>query len=268
MLTVLLNDLINTVFFNLRNKLSFSRPIKTLSNENKEHIFTDIVFKNESQRLLDSYNLADIYNNSSIVNYKETLYTVKLLEDIFDNTQILSNLNSFNILDIGSKNFSYATALYNFFGYYKSTIKREISLDGIEIDPFRIMADFHSRYDYAMYNIANLPNAHYLIGDLLNLTGKTYNLITWFLPFLTETPLLKWGLPIKYLKPKQMFKKAVSLMKPNGIMLLVNQTKNEKELQIKIIKDLELNYIEIEKPYTNIFSPYSFKRCITLVKNF
>lgn len=266
MIIGLLNNLFNTVFFNLRSKIAFSRPIKSLSNENKEHIFTDILTKNEAKRLLKTYYMADIYNNSSIINYKETLYTVKLLEDVFDSAQIIDNISSLDILDVGSKNFSYARALYSFFSYYKTTIKREICLDGVEVDPFRIMSDFHSRYDYAMYNINKLPNTRYITTDLLELTGKSYDLITWFLPFLTETPLIKWGLPIGYLKPEQMLEKAIDLIRPNGIILLVNQTEREKIIQLKIIKDLGLSYIEIEKPYTNIFSPYKFERYVTLVK--
>jgi len=266
MSNILIKNLINTLFFNIRNKLAFSRPIKRLPNENKELIFSDQTIKNKAQNILEAYNLTDIYNNSSKLHYKEILYTIKLLEDVFENTEILAELNQATILDIGSKNFSYANALHSFFSYYKTNTKRDVYLDGIEIDPFRIMADFHSRYDYAMYYIKNLPNTNYLTGDFLELACKNYDVITWFLPFLITEPLIRWGLPVKYLKPEIMFQKAYDLLNPKGVMLVVNQFEKEKNIQLKMITGLGLNYIEIKKPYTNIFSPYQLERYIILIR--
>lgn len=262
----ILSDYINQLFFKLRTKLAFSNPIKNIRNEDKSNLFSNINLIEEEKRIINQYKIDQFRNNSSIINYKENLFTLKLLEDCLKNVFSHKNIQELRILDIGSKNFSYAHALHNFFSYYKnSQSKRKIILDGIEIDAYRIMADLHSRYDYAQYYIKDLPNTNYLIKDFLKFNEHKYDYITWFLPFLTEKPLLKWGIPLKFLQPEKMMQHAYNFLNPQGIILVVNQLETEKNVQLEIINKLGLNYTVIEKPYTNAFSPFQYERYITLV---
>jgi hypothetical protein len=128
-----------------------------------------------------------------------------------------------------------------------------------------MMADFHSRYDYANYYIHNLPDTRYIKGDFMKFKEQPCDIITWFLPFLTEKPLLKWGLPLSYLAPEAMLKHAYKLLNSQGIILLVNQTEEEKAKQLKLLEQLEIESIEVSNSYTNHFSPFVYKRYITVV---
>lgn len=264
-----IKNILNNILFPLRKRIKISRPINNIPNEDKTKLFTEKNESDEEKRLIKTYNLALFRDNSKIITYKENLYCLKLLEDNLKNIDFNWQKDTLNLLDIGSRNFSYATSLHNFFSYYKTvdTPKREIYLDGIEIDPYRLMADLHSRFDYAQYHIKNLSNTRYITSDFLDFNEKKYDIILWFLPFIIKKPLLNWGLPLKHLKPEQMLKHAYEILNPGGIILVVNQLKKEKDYQLEIIKDLGLNYIDFEDSYTNLFSPFAFERYITIIKN-
>ena len=62
----------------------------------------------------------------------------------------------------------------------------------------------------------------YIAGDLLKHNQK-YDYIIWYLPFITEYPLIKWGLPLKYFKPLKMLEHAYHLLNKNGELLIINQ---------------------------------------------
>jgi hypothetical protein len=262
-----IKNIINKLFFPLRKSLAFSRPIKTIQNESKINIFNDKNTTIEEDRIIKEYNLNYFKEHSKVLHYKENLYTIKLMENIFEKTHYNWNKNTLEILDIGSKNFSYSIALQHFFQNYKSNQnpKRTIYLDGIEIDPYRIMADLHSRYDYANYFTNLLPNTRYLTGNLLDLNNKKYDIITWFLPFLSKEPLLNWGLPENYLKPEILLKHALNILKTQGIIIISNQLETEKNIQLQIIQSLGFNYTETYSSYQNIFSPFQYERYITTI---
>ena len=261
-----IKNLINSFTYPLRNRIRFSRPIKSLPVEDKTGIFSGDEATIEEKNLIDRYNLADFKNNSSIILYKENLYIIKLLEDNLKDIVFNWDAEILNILDVGSKNFSYASGLYNFFSQFKTNHRRTIYLDGIEIDPYRIMINLHSRYDYAMAHIKNLDNTRYITKNFLQWQNNQYDIITWFLPFIIKKPLINWGLPLKYFKPEAMLKHAYNILKQEGIILIVNQSEIETEAQSKIIDNLGLNYTQIAEPYTNFFSPFRHSRYITIVK--
>ena len=264
----ILKNLINTITYPIRNKIKFSRPIKKLKNEQKEGIFPKHKAPQEESKLLKTYNLLHFKEDSSIIHYKENMYTLKLLEDTFLNTDFKWNKETLKVLDIGSKNFSYAVSMHAFFSKFhqNSSKNRTIYLDGIEIDPYKIMTDLHSRYDYAQYYIKDLSNTRYITGNLLDIKENQYDCITWFLPFISKEPLINWGLPLNLYQPQHMIEHAYAILNHQGIIIIVNQTDNEKNIQLKILHDLGLNYIEKEDSYTNVFSPYQFNRHITLIK--
>ncbi|MGD9579810.1 MAG: hypothetical protein AB7V50_00415 [Vampirovibrionia bacterium] len=265
----MLINIFNTITYQLRNKIAFSRPIKNIINEDKKNIFSSEDVIQEEKRILNNYNLDFFHENSSIIHYKENLYTLKLLEETFNsiNLNAFTDKKNLKILDIGSKNFSYAPAIHHFFNNkpINESLKNNIELTGIEIDPYRILSDLHSRYDYAMYYTQKLSKTNYITGDVLSLTEAKYDIITWFLPFIVKDPLIKWGLPLKYFKPKTMLNHAYKILNHRGIILLVNQGEAEKKAQVELIKELNLNYTSIEEAYTNCFSPYKLKRYITVI---
>lgn len=263
----MIKNIINNITYPLRMKLALSRPIKKITNEDKTNIFISKEALLEEKRILLEYDFKYLQNDSSIVHYKENLYTLKLLEDSLNKTPFNTKNDTLKILDIGSKNFSYAPAIYNFFKHFKcsNNTKTQVILNGIEIDPYRMLSDLHSRYDYAQYYIKNLDNTKYITGNLLDHDENNYDIITWFLPFIIKDPLISWGLPARYFKPEKMLKHAYKLLSPRGIILLVNQGKTEKQAQVDLIKELNLNYTEPDESYTNCFSPYKLERYITII---
>ncbi len=143
--------------------------------------------------------------------------------------------DNIKILDIGSKNWFYVRELYNFFKY--NNFEKEIWLDGIEIDAYRVYTDFHARYDYAMHYSAGLKNCRYIAGDFLGHYDK-YDYITWFYPFVTEFPLLEWGLPLSTFKPLEMLGHAFASLNPGGIIIIKNLNEKEYAIQGNLFKEL------------------------------
>lgn len=263
----MLRNLTNQFFFTLRNSLAFSRKLKYIKNQPKTSLFKNESDQNLEKDLLETYNLNLFHNNSTIITYKENLYILKLLQDTFNSEEINVESENMNILDIGSRNFSYATSLQHFFLYYNSPLTpRHIFLDGIEIDPNRLMADLHTRKDYAQYYIENLVNTRYLTEDFLNYNEKQYNFITWFLPFLTPKPLLQWGLPLQYLKPNLMLEHSYSLLAKNGYMIILNQSSQETKIQMDLLEQKNILYKLVYESYSNCFSPFKNHRSLILIK--
>lgn len=155
------------------------------------------------------------------------------------NSCISVDKNNIKILDIGAKNWFYVRDLYNFFKY--NNFEREIRLDGIEIDAYRVYTDFHTRYDYALYYSKGLKNCRYIAGDFLNHYDK-YDYITWFYPFVTELPLLEWGLPLSTFKPLEMLEHAYNSLSPGGTLIIKNLNEKEYNIQEKLFQELNIPY--------------------------
>ena len=263
----------------MRSRIRFSREYKG-KNEHKDDLFDD--FDDEKKRLaeekealyFEKYHLECLKTNSTRRNYRENLAIIELLESF-----ISVEKESATILDIGSKNWFYAPGEYSFFMYsgysalschpelvsgaYQNQDKREICLDGLEIDAFRVYADLHTRQDYALYYTQGLENCRYLPKDLMKHHEK-YDYITWFYPFVTEVPILAWGLPLRLLTPLKMLKHAVSLLNPGGTMLIVNQNEREYAIQENLIKELNHSYIK-KGEFDNAFLQDDRKKFVTLI---
>ncbi|HSA07041.1 MAG TPA: hypothetical protein P5556_07655 [Candidatus Gastranaerophilales bacterium] len=258
-----LKNLRNKLDFFLRRNIRFSRKYYG-KNELKEGLFDHLsgqkhLIAIEKERLYyEKYNLEYLKNNSTKRNYLENLAIIELLENYLE-----IDKNNVKILDIGSKNWFYAPGEYNFFKY--NGFEKTIWLDGVEIDAFRVYSDLRSRYDYACYYAKGLANCRYLAEDALKQQGK-YDYITWFFPFVTEIPLLEWGLPLSEFKPSELLKHAANLLEIGGSMIIVNQDKHEYSIQEEMLKKLNLNYIQ-KGSFTNSFLQFEHGRYIMLVNS-
>lgn len=259
----LIKHFYNKLDFFLRKNLKFSREYQG-KNEQKENLFErldglkKIQAEHKEKLYLERYYLENLKNNSTKRIYLENLAIIELLESNIEVTKEFPK-----ILDIGSKNWFYAVGEYNFFKY--NNFNKQIVLTGLEIDAFRVYSDFHTRMDYALYYSKELENCNYIQDDLLKHQGK-YDYITWFFPFVTETPLLEWGLPLNLFKPYEMLKHASELLEPEGLIIIVNQDKKEYTIQQEIIKELGLR-AEKKGLFRNSFLQYEHERYITLVSN-
>ena len=193
-----------------------------------------------------------VEKSPTIINFieKENTYIYKILDKFFEKR----NLPSTRILDIGSKNWSYAQAQHKYF----SNFCNNFLMDGVEIDAHRLYPNFYSRFEASKFYTKGLENTNYICANILDINQK-YDYITWFLPFITQYPLKKWGLPKRFFQPEKLLLHAYNLLEQNGQMLIINQGENEANIQKELLEKLNIKYkflgeITIEN------SPYPQKR--------
>ena len=187
---------------------------------------------------------------------RENLY----LKDILEKTFEKKNLEFANILDIGSKNWYYAKAQYNFF----KSFCNDFLLTGVELDAYRLYSNFYSRFEVAKYYTKGLEKTKYLAKNLLEINQKQ-DYIIWILPFVSINPLRFWGLPEKFFMTEKLLTHAFNLLKDNGQMLIINQGEKEKDLQRQLLEKLNISFVflgEIESEYYK----YQNKRFGFLIK--
>ena len=223
----MLEDLRNTIDFFIRNNTKFSRKN----------------FVEKDRALVERNRL-------------ENLYTEEVLKNCFD----LKQFEDVKILDIGCKNWFYAKGEYSFFEKFCT----KFSLDGIELDSYRLYSNFYSRYEVAKFYTKGLENTNYIAGNLLDLKTK-YHYIIWFLPFVLIEPLKAWGLPKKYFCPEVLLKHAYHLLDEKGQMLIINQGEKEFEVQKQLLEDLGINYKDLGE-IKNRFFEYKNKRFGVLIQ--
>lgn len=251
-----LQNLKNSIDFFLRQKLVFSRKNYFEKNENKEGIFSSEEDKAKENEFFNKYDLSFIKEHSTVQNYLENLYTLDILDKYFT----FDFREKAKVLDIGCKNWFYAKGEYFFFKKYC----KNLNLDGIEIDYSRLYSNLYARSEAAKFYIQGLENVHYIGKDFLKHNQK-YDFITWFLPFVIEEPLLKWGLPITCFKPEKMLQHAFNSLNKNGKMLIVNQGLTEYEVQKTLCDKLNIPYIELGEIKSN-FLKYKTRYGL-LIKN-
>lgn len=244
----------NRIDFYIRNLFRFSRKGFFEENESKLELF-DAKAQEKEERLIRRYALKSLKENSSRQNYCENLYILELLEDY-----LRPKRNpTMKVLDIGSKNWSYAKAEHSFFKKFT----RKLTLDGIELDAYRVYSNFYSRYDAAKYYAEGLSGANYIVGNFMEHIGE-YDFIIWILPFISQFPHLRWGLPKKFFKPKDMLEKAFNDLKEDGVLVIVNQGKEEYEIQQQLFDDLEIPYMPCGE-FKSSFLNYENQRFVSIV---
>lgn len=128
--------------------------------------------------------------------------------DILSQYLKIQPAKSLKVLDIGSKNWAYVKGEYKFFKQFTP----ELRLDGVEIDAYRLYSNFYSRYEVAKFYTKNLAGVNYFPDNLLNINNE-YDYIVWFLPFVTQYPHKRWGLPEKYFMPEKLLNHAFNILK-------------------------------------------------------
>jgi len=254
-MVVFLDDLKNRFDFFLRNHLTFSRKnynekadnLNSLIHEDNKHYFIN---------LQKSYDLEFLKPSAKRI-FLENLYFLNLFNEYFSKS---IKQNAY-ILDIGSKNWSYVKSEHLFF----KSFCQNFTLNGIEIDPYRVCSNLYNRFEIAKFYTKGLANTNYIAGDLIQ-HQKKYDYIIWILPFITQKPLLKWGLPLKYFKPDKMLLHAYDLLNENGEMIIVNQGEEEYKIQKDLNSRLNLQaqyFGEIEDNF-NLFKNKRY--CSKIIK--
>ena len=251
----LFENIKNSIDFFLRNHIVFSRKNYFEKPNNNQNIFENSSQKECFEKLNTKYNL-ELLKSVSQRNFLENLYFLNLFDKFFSG-EIKKDAA---VCDIGSKNWYYAKSEYIFFQNKSQNFK----LTGIELDGNRLNSKFYSRYEIAKFHTKNLNNTKYIIEDFLSHNEK-YDYIIWILPFISEYPHIKWGLPKKYFCPEKMLLHAYELLNKNGELLIVNQGEKEYNLQKELNKKMNINAVylgEIE----DIFNLFYHKRYCSRIK--
>lgn len=248
-------NLKNNFDFFLRQHLDFSRKNYFIKNEPKEALFADSKLIEREKTLVEKYSLEHLKSNSSAQNYCENLYTIDLL-DRFLTIDFQEDLTA---LDIGSKNWFYAKGEYFFFKKHCNNL----NLTGIELDANRLYTNFYTRKEAAKFYTQGLQGCKYIHSDFLKHNSK-YNCIIWFLPFVVNYPLIKWGLPQKYFQPENMLKHAYESLEQGGKIFIVNQGETEYNIQSRLCDALEINFQPLGKIESD-FLKYEIDRYAILI---
>ena len=225
----------------------------------------------ERTRLIETYALQNLTERVSPLRVCETLTTLTHLEALWPTAQQDLPNHSFHWLDVGSKNFAYVEALSAFARCHTTSPLR---LTGVELDPHRRYVTGYTRQQVAeqycrQANETGLNlQARYLGRSVLDV-DEPADVITWFLPFLFEEPLLAWGLPLSELKPALLLEHVVRLLKPGAWLLVLNLDDTEAAAQAALFnevqhrlapKGLSLDITPIETSIAPSFLPHTTYR--------
>ena len=251
-----ITDFRNKFDFFLRNMITFSRKNYVEKGVNIEKVFICDEQKKLYSLLKEKYDLSPLFKYNDI-NFLTNLYFL----DIFDK-YISYEKKNISVLDIGSKNWNYSGSEYIFFGKNAD----ELCLNGIELDAYRLCTNLYNRYEISKFYTKDFKNTNYIAGDFMS-HEKQYDYIIWILPFITEYPHMRWGLPLKYFKPEKMIKHAFKLLNEGGELLIINQGENEYNIQKELYARLNIDYNDIGE-VNNVFNQFRNKRFCTVVKKY
>ena len=243
-----IDNLRNSFDFLLRNPLSRKNYYE--EPEDLSDVFENGEKENFYNTLKEKYG-STLENDTTQRIFLENIYFL----NIFDKYLTKNKKENLSVLDIGSKNWSYVKSEYVFF----NSFAKDVVLNGIELDAYRLSSNFYTRFEIAKFYKKDLAKTSYIAGDLLKHQGK-YDYIIWILPFVTQYPLVKWGLPLKYFKPEQMLAHAYNMLSEKGELLIINQGKEEYKIQQKLYEILGLEPYLFDKAedISNLFKNQRF----------
>lgn len=190
----------NTVDYQLRNLLRYSRPLK----EDAPIPAMDFRVQNEFKEFLNLFRWEEILSS-------------------------LPEKGVLRVADVGARNFCFAPVIDECF----KSIGRELQLSGIEIDSYRRLSNFHTRFDYGMFYANLCRHAEFHPIDFLKF-NQTLDFAFLLNPFVTNEPTVRWGLPLSALKPSDFFAHAYRLLEPKkGIALVSSPSIEEFELVLE-----------------------------------
>ncbi len=233
-------DLRNRLDYNIRQAVRWTRPFRDKEHPDGRKMFTDFdpqkvnTAIHIANRISVSYHINDYQNETKTGNYQENLFYLHMLESAFQQANATLP-DPANIIDIGSSHWFYAHALWSFCSWYKVLSPRSVQITAFEGDPYRVYADFHSRYDHAIRNIAVLPGMQYTPEPFRAIPGSC-DLVTMFFPFVFKNDHLRWGLPLNQFHPQGLLRDAWISLKSGGRLLVVNQGKEEHKQQLDYFK--------------------------------
>lgn len=223
---LMLASLRNELFLKLRSKLRFSRRgYREIGTEGEEDT-------NLEREIVSQFSFAVFKRDLSPLQWKRNLATLWLLNH-FTKWAAVQLDGSAPFLEVGCQDFSRLPALKYFF----RSKKVAATMHGLEVDPFPVLSDLHSRWDRAQYYISLLqqPNKNphacdqFFARDFFTWSQKTKGLICFF-PFVTVGPALSWGLPERFGEVRDWLEGIERCLENRGFLFLVHQGLEEERI--------------------------------------
>jgi len=232
----------------LKNK----RSIKSLNGVTKQ-------FSTAQRQCFDQlnhrYSLDDWAQLCNRTEFIENLYLLDLLDQHIGEVSVDEMVDGMG-LDIGCRNFSHLPALSAF-------MPRRWA--GVELDAHARYWNGFTRRAYGEWMVKQREECRYIAGSLLDVEGS-FCMISWVLPFVSEAPLQRWGLPARFFQPQLLLEKACSLLASGGEMFVVNQGEREAEAQQKLFDAVQVK-VETLGKIDSVFSPFKHSRYGWLVSH-
>lgn len=210
----------NRIFWKLRSALGFRRA------GYKEVGGSPLPLSPEEMRLERRYGMLFLKPRLYPEVYRKNLATLWIMEKTLP-TDILPT-GTLQVLEPGCQDFSRLVAIRAFFKRHG----REPCVRGLELDPYPVLSDFHSRADKAQYYLS-LPGRHKLdsftAGDFFTWAEAPADVILSFYPFVSPDPALAWGIPAEFGDGRKWAEAYVRNLPRGGLVLVVHQGTWEEE---------------------------------------
>jgi hypothetical protein len=190
-------------------------------------------------RLQTQYHLVALSRDRSALNVQENLYYLQLLEGALARSGGALPADAVMAADIGPSHWFYVQALYALLKWWNCPSGRSITLEGYEVDAYRVYTDFYSRYDHAQAHMRGLSGVTYIPQGFTRQENR-FHLITMLFPFVFERDHLEWGLPTSIFHPDRLLEEAWQSLLPGGILIIVNQGEDEHLAQKQRLQDYKI----------------------------
>lgn len=229
----------NAVEYRLRQWIKWQRGLPSFQNESKEDLFADLSPEEQRQaseiagRLYHDFHLQHLRANSSAENYRVNLFYLEMLERALSEAAPKMS-SSVCVADIGPSEWFYVHALYAVLKWWRHSTGRAVQLTGYEADAYRVGSHLFSRYDLAHGHMMGLEGVCYSAHKFIRQPGR-FDVITMLFPFVFMKDHLVWGLPVRSFNPIALLRDAWASMKPGGVLVIVNQGKQEHDDQREML---------------------------------
>jgi hypothetical protein len=158
-------------------------------------------------------------------------------------------------LDVGSKSWSYLAA-------QRGIVSGQWV--GAELDAHRRVGGLQTRASIAHWRLRSFPDCRFIAGSV-ELVTDSYDVVTWFLPFVTAEPHKRWGLAARAFDPTGLAAHVWSLVAPGGVLVVSNQGDGEAARQAEIFDSLDIDAVCLG-PVAGELSPFTNARPVWLAR--
>jgi hypothetical protein len=254
----------NLLDLRYRNLVRIRWGIRDFKNQSKECLYPENVSRRESL-FRQKYGLDHFFHKSRAATYKINLYFLDLLECFLCDQMDRFADRSIKVLDAGSDDWHYVSSLWSFLNYWSGRSGLSFQLKGIELDPYKMCKDLHTRLDYAEAHSRHLRNTQYQQGDVFDLDEK-FEIAFAFLPFVTQKEAFGWKLPLRFYDPVKFFGRLYDCLEPGGLLLIVNVNEYESRIMQDILGRIEVKPVVPARRFTSPFFSYRTDRYVTLIE--